>query len=130
MINLDILSQIHYILTLIFGIALSASFLDAHKQRGGLFKLGLFTVVFSILQQLVYYHFARQDTLEYFLRFYPFFIHLPLIVFLVYAFRAPCFSAVTGWPLPTPAASSPNGWALRACFSFLTSGSTTLFALP
>lgn len=67
MINLDILSQIHYILTLIFGIALSASFLDAHKQRGGLFKLGLFTVVFSILQQLVYYHFARQDTLEYFL---------------------------------------------------------------
>ena len=95
MINLDILSQIHYILTLIFGIALSASFLDAHKQKGGLFKLGLFTVVFSILQQLVYYHFARQDTLEYFLRFYPFFIHLPLIIFLVYAFRVPCFSAVT-----------------------------------
>ena len=81
MINLDILSQIHYILTLIFGIALSASFLGIQKQRAALFKLGLFTVIFSILQQLVYYHFARQDTLEYFLRFYPFFIHLPLIIF-------------------------------------------------
>ena len=95
MINLDILSQIHYILTLIFGIALSASFLGIQKQRAALFKLGLFTVIFSILQQLVYYHFARQDTLEYFLRFYPFFIHLPLIIFLVYAFRVPCFNAVT-----------------------------------
>ena len=92
---LDILSQIHFILTLIFGIALSASFLGVHKQKRALFKLGLFTVIFSILQQLVYYHFARQDMLEYFLRFYPFYIHLPLVIFLVVSFRVPCYSAIT-----------------------------------
>ena len=81
MMQVEILSQIHFIVTLIFGIILTASFLGVHKQKKALFKLGLFTVISTILQQLVYNHYANLDSLEYFLRFYPFYIHLPLIVF-------------------------------------------------
>ena len=95
MMQVDVLSQIHFIVTLIFGIILTASFLGVHKQNKALFKLGLFTVISTILQQLVYNHYANLDSLEYFLRFYPFYIHLPLIVFLVVAFRVPCYSAIT-----------------------------------
>ncbi|MGN1087923.1 MAG: ATP-binding protein [Phascolarctobacterium sp.] len=95
MMQVDVLSQIHFIVTLIFGIILTASFLGVHKQNKALFKLGLFTVISTILQQLVYNHYANLDGLEYFLRFYPFYIHLPLIVFLVVAFRVPCYSAIT-----------------------------------
>ena len=95
MMQVEILSQIHFIVTLIFGIILTASFLGVHKQKKALFKLGLFTVISTILQQLVYNHYANLDSLEYFLRFYPFYIHLPLIVFLVVAFRVPCYSAIT-----------------------------------
>lgn len=95
MMQVDVLSQIHFIVTLIFGIILTASFLGVHKQNKALFKLGLFTVISTILQQLVYNYYANLDSLEYFLRFYPFYIHLPLIVFLVVAFRVPCYSAIT-----------------------------------
>ena len=56
MMQVEILSQIHFIVTLIFGIILTASFLGVHKQKKALFKLGLFTVISTILQQLVYNH--------------------------------------------------------------------------
>ena len=95
MMQVEILSQIHFIVTLIFGIILTASFLGVHKQKKALFKLGLFTVISTILQQLVYNHYANLDSLEYFLRFYPFYIHLPLIVFLVLGFRTPFYSTIT-----------------------------------
>ena len=95
MMQVDVLSQIHFIVTLIFGIILTASFLGVHKQNKALFKLGLFTVISTILQQLVYNHYANLDSLEYFLRFYPFYIHLPLIVFLVLGFRTPFYSTIT-----------------------------------
>ena len=95
MINVDILAQLHFIVTLIFGIILSASFLGVQKERAGIFKLCLFTLISTILQELVYYHFANLDKLEYFLRYYPFYIHLPLILFLNFSFRVPLFSAAT-----------------------------------
>ena len=59
MMQVDVLSQIHFIVTLIFGIILTASFLGVHKQKKALFKLGLFTVISTILQQLVYNHYAN-----------------------------------------------------------------------
>lgn len=91
----EVLEQVHFIMTLIYGIALTASFLGIHKQERALFKLGIFTIVITILQQLAYNHFLNTNGIEYFLRYYPFYIHLPLVIFLVYSFRVPCFSAVT-----------------------------------
>lgn len=93
--NIEILEKLHFILTLVFGIALSVSFLGIHKQRAARFKIGLFIIVSIIMQQLVYNYFDSSNRLEYFLRYYPFYIHLPLVLFLVFAFRAPCLSTIT-----------------------------------
>ena len=95
MLDVKFLAQIHFQMTLVFGIILSASFLGVQKQKAAVFKLALFTVLSIGFQQLFYNHFISGATPENFLRFYPFYIHLPLVVFLVFAFRAPCFSAVT-----------------------------------
>ena len=93
--NIEILEKLHFILTLVFGIALSVSFLGIHKQRAARFKIGLFIIVSIIMQQIVYNYFDSSNRLEYFLRYYPFYIHLPLVLFLVFAFRAPCLSTIT-----------------------------------
>lgn len=93
--NIEILEKLHFILTLVFGIALSVSFLGIHKQRAARFKIGLFIIVSIIMQQLVYNYFDSSNRLEYFLRYYPFYIHLPLVLFLVFVFRAPCLSTIT-----------------------------------
>ena len=93
--SIELLEKIHFIMTLIFGIVLSAIFLGVHKHKAAKFKIGLFIVVSIILQQLVYNHFSNSNSPEYFLRYYPFYIHLPLVLFLVFAFRVSCFSAIT-----------------------------------
>lgn len=95
MLDVKFLAQIHFQMTLVFGIILSASFLGVQKQRAALFKLGIFTVLSIGFQQLFYNHFLAGANPENFLRFYPFYIHLPLVVFLTFAFRVPCFSAAT-----------------------------------
>lgn len=93
--SIELLEKIHFIMTLIFGIVLSVSFLGIQKQKAAWFKVALFTVVSIILQQLVYHRFLVTYSLDNFLRYYPFYIHLPLIIFLVYSFRVPCFSSIT-----------------------------------
>ena len=70
MMNIEILEKLHFILTLVFGIALSVSFLGIHKQRAARFKIGLFIIVSIIMQQLVYNYFDSSNRLEYFLRYY------------------------------------------------------------
>ena len=93
--SIELLEKIHFIMTLIFGIVLSVSFLGIQKQKAAWFKVALFTVVSIIIQQLVYHRFLDTHSLDNFLRYYPFYIHLPLIIFLVYSFRVPCFSSIT-----------------------------------
>ena len=97
--NIEILEKLHFILTLVFGIALSVSFLGIHKQRAARFKIGLFIIVSIIMQQLVYNYFDSSNRLEYFLRYYPFYIHLPLVLFLVFAFGLQNFAGLHGFAM-------------------------------
>ena len=95
MTNVELFEKLHFITTLIFGIVLTVTFLGLQKQKASWFKIGLFAVVSIIFQQLFYNHFISTHSLADFLRYYPFYIHLPLIIFLVFAFGVPCFSAIT-----------------------------------
>ena len=56
--SIELLEKIHFIMTLIFGIVLSVSFLGIQKQKAAWFKVALFTVVSIIIQQLVYHYFS------------------------------------------------------------------------
>lgn len=86
---LDILIHTHFILTLLFGVVLSAVFVGMEQTKENYLKLGAFTLVLACVQVFCF-RFAGEETA---LQLYPFLIHLPLLIFLCLAYKVSCYSA-------------------------------------
>lgn len=84
----NILSDAHFLATLIFGILLSASFLGITCDKQSVFKLSVFSVISSGLQLLAFKYWGADISLQ----LYPLLIHLPLLLFLRFAYHVPVFS--------------------------------------
>lgn len=85
----NILSDAHFLVTLIFGVLLSAAFVGIKRDKESLFKLGVFTVVSAFLQLLAFKYWGEELSLK----LYPLLIHLPLLLFLRYAYKVHFFGA-------------------------------------
>lgn len=73
---LKLLEDTHFILTLIFGVILSAAFVGMERTKPNYMKLGCFTVISAILQFLTFEYLGNERALQ----LYPFLIHVPLII--------------------------------------------------
>ena len=51
---LELLEDTHFILTLIYGVILSAAFVGMERTKANYMKLGYFTVISAILQFLTF----------------------------------------------------------------------------
>lgn len=78
-----IISLVSYGITAIFGIALSAVFSSADKQKNAIPKIASFCLLTMLLQALVYFPLGFDATQ----RLYPLIVHLPLVLFLVKCFK-------------------------------------------
>lgn len=87
---LDMLTDCHFILTLIFGVILSAAFVGMERTKENYFKLGCFIVVSASFQLLAFKYWGNELALQ----LYPFFIHLPLVIFLSYAYKLSYYSSL------------------------------------
>lgn len=86
MIN-TILEVIRYSLTLLFGIFVSALFLDIKINKKNIFSLLLFFLVDLILQGIFYFY----KDLSVVISMYPLITHLPLFIFFVIFFKKRLF---------------------------------------
>ena len=85
-----LLPGLRYFLTLLFGVAVSAAFLDVLPTRKSAIILGVFSVLDFAAQGALYLGIssARMFSL------YPFVTHIPLMLLLILAFKARPISAV------------------------------------
>ena len=86
---LELLEGTHFILTLIFGVVLSAEFVGMERTKANYMKLSCFIVVSVILQFLTFEYLGNERALQ----LYPFLIHVPLIIFLSYMYRVSYYSS-------------------------------------
>ena len=80
---INILSTVHHIVTLLFGVFVSAAFLGIKLTRKNIFAL----LTFSLLVGGVYMAIWRGITEQTARQLYPLIIHLPLAIFLTAAFK-------------------------------------------
>lgn len=85
----EILENLQFLVTLIFGIILSAAFCGVERDKTSLFKMMVFTIVSAFLQLLTFKYWGADLSLQ----VYPLLIHLPLLLFLVLAYKIQVFSA-------------------------------------
>ena len=92
---LELLEDTHFILTLIFGVILSAAFVGMERTKANYMKLGYFTVISAILQFLTFKYLGNERALQ----LYPLLIHVPLIIFLSYMYKVSYYSSTlaTSW---------------------------------
>ena len=86
---LELLEDTHFILTLIFGVILSATLVGMERTKANYMKLGYFTVISAILQFLTFKYFGNERALQ----LYPLLIHVPLIIFLSYMYKVSYYSS-------------------------------------
>lgn len=86
---LELLEDTHFILTLIFGVILSAAFVGIERTKANYMKLGYFIVVSAILQFLTFKYLGNERALQ----LYPLLIHIPLIIFLSYMYKVSYYSS-------------------------------------
>lgn len=87
---LEMLIDCHFILTLIFGVILSVAFAGIERSRENYFKLGCFVFFLAVFQFLMFKYFGTDVALK----LYPLFIHLPLLLFLHWAYKISYYSAL------------------------------------
>ena len=61
---LELLEDTHFILTLIFGIILSAAFVGMERTKANYMKLGCFTIIVSGLQFLTFEYLGNERALH------------------------------------------------------------------
>ena len=89
---IEILTGIHNITTLLFGIFISAFFLGVKQNKQNVLKLGLFFCCDGLLFIALY--FLLGDTFsDNILSIYPFITHLPLVLFLIFYYKYPALSS-------------------------------------
>lgn len=86
---LELLEDTHFILTLIYGVILSADFVGMERTKANYMKLGYFIVVSAILQFLTFKYLGNERALQ----LYPLLIHIPLIIFLSYMYKVSYYSS-------------------------------------
>lgn len=86
----QMLIDCHFILTLIFGVILSAAFAGIERSKENYFKLGCFIAVSAALQLLAFKYWGIEQTLK----LYPFFIHLPLVLLLSWSYKLSYYSSL------------------------------------
>ena len=86
---LELLEDTHFILTLIYGVILSAAFVGMERTKANYMKLGYFTVISAILQFLTFEYLGNARALQ----LYPLLIHVPLIIFLSYMYKVSYYSS-------------------------------------
>ena len=79
----NILESIRYTLTLLFGIFVSALFLDIRINKKNVICVFLFFYIDLVLQGIFYF----TKDLSAVISLYPFITHLPLLVFFVFNFQ-------------------------------------------
>lgn len=87
---LELLIDCHFVLTLIFGVVLSAALAGVERSRENYLKLGGFILASAGVQLLAFKYWE----IDLVLKFYPFFIHVPLVLFLSWAYKLSYYSAV------------------------------------
>ena len=85
-----LLLGLRYFLTLLFGVAVSAAFLDVAPTRRNIIILGAFAVLDFGVQSSLY----LLQTLTLMFSLYPFVAHIPLMLLLILAFKARPVSAI------------------------------------
>lgn len=80
---IDLLADFHFLLTLIFGVILSAAFIGMERTKDNWVKLVCFLAVSASFQFLTFKYWGAERALQ----LYPLFIHLPLVIFLSYAYK-------------------------------------------
>lgn len=95
--TLQVLSVVHHIITMLFGIFISAFFLGVHKTRQNIQILSLLFLCEGLFFLFVF-HLTDFSTAN---RLYPLLIHLPLILFLTlyyrYSFLSSCVSTFSAY---------------------------------
>lgn len=86
---LELLEDTHFILTLIFGVILSAAFVGMERTKANYMKLGYFVVISAMLQLLTFKYLGNERALQ----LYPLLIHVPLIIFLSYMYKVSYYSS-------------------------------------
>ena len=86
----QLLIDCHFILTLIFGVILSAAFAGIERSKENYLKLGGFIVASACLQFGIFKYWGTEEALK----LYPFLIHLPLVLFLAWAYKLSYYSAL------------------------------------
>ena len=86
----QLLIDSHFVLTLIFGVILSAAFAGIKRSKENYFKLGCFIAVSACLQGLAFKFCGTEQTLK----LYPFLIHLPLVLFFNWSYKLPYYSSL------------------------------------
>lgn len=85
----DLLIDCHFILTLIFGVILSTALAGIERSRENYMKLGCFIIASAGFQFLAFKYWE----MDLVLKLYPFFIHLPLVLFLSWTYKLSYYSA-------------------------------------
>ena len=80
---INILMYLHHVTTFLFGIFVSASFLNIRMTRKNILLLSGFSLSVGMFYLFSYLKLGAEGTEQLF----PFIIHLPLILFLVLCFR-------------------------------------------
>ncbi len=113
---------LNYGLVAAFGIALSAEFVGATRQRCAFVKLTAFTAVSLLVQGLCLWAFGLDATYK----LYPLIVHVPLIAFLTVAFRQSPLNAAVSVLSAYLCCQVPHWFAEAA---FLISGDTLVRSL-
>lgn len=91
MMLVQILSGIHNLTTMLYGIYISAFFLGVKQNRRNIGTLFLFSCGEGLLYLVVSFLYGSLFAKE----LYPFVIHLPLVIFLVLYYHYPLISSLT-----------------------------------
>ena len=89
-LTVELLIDCHFILTLIFGVILSTALAGIERSRENYLKLSCFIIVSSGFQFLAFKYWGTDLALK----LYPFFIHLPLVLFLSLGYHLSYYSAI------------------------------------
>ena len=89
-LTVELLIDCHFILTLIFGVILSTALAGIERSRENYLKLSCFIIVSSGFQFLAFKYWGTDLALK----LYPFFIHLPLVIFLSWVYHLSYYSAI------------------------------------
>ena len=89
-LTVELLIDCHFILTLIFGVILSTALAGIERSRENYLKLSCFIIVSSGFQFLTFKYWG----IDLALKLYPFFIHLPLVIFLSWGYHLSYYSAI------------------------------------